>query len=315
MINKIIFGAAESSVFGQRGISDKRRPGIFFHHEDDRPRASGGFGVTVNKAQNLEDHVLVRYYKYFTPVVYFEDTAHHEKICDEVNANVFDFNTLREKIVNGAKQEGKKAVVLLFYNHTIIDPGFLALLIGGLRNKGIEPVLNLDDTKVLKETGVSSDFVTIKSDFSAACDVVIALNEKLADTTLNPPEIPKTLASILKPGSPRRKPEVIMFSFSPEGGKLMPSTVASGGEQFARDILECLNGERKVILDLSDVTYVDEVLRGQLALLTRKIKEQCGPKATLEVCNVHPQVYDAFKTAVLHRMFTITAKPSVKFDD
>ena len=48
------------------------------------------------------------------------------------------------------------------------------LLIGLLRQRGIEPILDLDDASVLEKAGVSQNFVTIEADSSKAVDAAIA---------------------------------------------------------------------------------------------------------------------------------------------
>lgn len=133
----------------------------------------GKLDDAVARAKNLDDFVIIRYYKSNTPVVYFEDTAHRTRVCNEVSGDIFDRSALTQKIVAGATKHQKNAVVLAFYDHTKIDSTFLVLLIGGLRSKGIEPILNLKNTNVLVDTGVAADFVTIETNFSKAVDAAI----------------------------------------------------------------------------------------------------------------------------------------------
>jgi len=79
---------------------------------------------------------------------------------------------------------------------------------------------------------------------------------------------------------------------------------ASNAEEFRREITPALEGNAKVILDMSEVRFLDSAGLGTLLSCLREVSAEGGD---LKLCGLSRSVRSTFEVARMHRIFDIVA--------
>lgn len=77
---------------------------------------------------------------------------------------------------------------------------------------------------------------------------------------------------------------------------------AATSKSFRSDIQERLRGQKKVVLDLSKVAFIDSSGLGALISFLRQLSTSGGD---LKLCGLRPPVRALFELVRMHRLFSI----------